>query len=120
MRKLLALAVVLCFVGTGCTLAERQAIKDDAGAYVGAPEHPDGSIDKNEAGEPVFDGAPDYDPAEVAAKAGKDALDAAAKRDWAGLLFYVISGVIVIGGGYLKRKALGQVTKKVARKITGG
>lgn len=120
MRKLLACAVVLAFVGTSCTLAERQAIKDDAGAYVGAPEHPDGSIDKNEDGAPVFDGAPDYDPAEVAAAAAAKAAEKAAQGDWAGLALYVVGGVLTIGVGYLKRKALGSATRKVARKLTGG
>lgn len=113
-------AVVLLTAWTlpqsGCTLADRQDIKSDAGAYVGAPEHPDGSIDKNEAGEPVFDGAPDYDPNEVIAAAGAKAAEKAAQGDWAGLAIYVLGGAVVIGVGYAKRKLLGQVARKVTRR----
>ncbi len=130
---LFAVAFVLAMFA--CTATERKGLKDDAGAYVHAPEHPDGSIDKDVddvdgdgiTDEPLYDGQPDYDSGEVAIAGGTQVASKAAEGDWVGALYYVGVGLATIGIGWFKRKYLKQkatgakaVLVQVANKILGG
>lgn len=104
MRKILFL---VCVVGlVSCTAAERQDTVSDLGAYVGAPAHADGSIDKDAAGAPRFDGKPDYDPEEVAVAAASKGIAVTSTGGPIGTLYWVLGGAAVVGLGWFKRKFL--------------
>jgi hypothetical protein len=113
MRKFL----IVSFIALGlvsCSSVERQRTLADIGAYVGAPAHPDGSLAKDAAGQPIFDGVPDYDPIEVAAAAAKGAAGSATTAGPYGLIGWVLGGLGAVGLGWYKRKFLIDATKSVA------
>lgn len=114
MKKFLAGAILsFALVGPGCTAFQRQGTVDDLGAYVGATPHPDGSIHKDAAGNPIFDGQPDYDPTEVATKAGEIALNKVGTGDWTGLGTWGAGGLGILLLGLWKRRSVGQAVAKV-------
>lgn len=93
-----------------CTLQERHGAISDLGAYVGAPEHPDGSIERDSNGLPIYDGQPDYDPREVAVAAAQEA----AKRagDPAGLAIWAAIAGVTVAVGWFKRRVLASAAKE--------
>lgn len=101
-----------------CSAAERQRTLADIGAYVGAPAHPDGSLARDAAGQPIYDGVPDYDPVEVAASAAKSAAASATTTGPYGLIAWILGGVGAVGLGWYKRKFLIEQAKNAVGKVS--
>lgn len=111
MRRWLACAAVLTFLSmSACTVAERKDAAQDWAAYVGATAHPDGSLNKDELGNPVLDGKPDYDPKEVAEKTAIEV----AKRvgNPTDLAIWSAIGGLTVGIAWFKRKFLASAAKE--------
>lgn len=98
-----------------CSGQERKDAAQDWASYVGATPHPDGSLEKDAAGNPVFDNKPDYDPKEVAEKTAIEA----AKRvgNPTDLAIWAAVGGLTLGVAWFKRRFLA-TTAKAAVKAT--
>lgn len=102
-------------VQPGCTWQERRDVAQDWAAYVGATAYADGSLNKDEFGNPIFDGKPDYDPAEVATKTATELAKRAANP--ADMALWAAIGGVTIAAGWFKRKFLVEKAKAVVAKI---
>jgi hypothetical protein len=101
---LLFAAVLSTALLVSCSHFERQGVVTDAGSYVGATAYPDGTLDRTEAGLPLYDGEPDYDPTEIALRAATEAAKHAG--DPVGLALWAAGGGIALAVGWAKRRFL--------------
>lgn len=104
--KAIWMAVLIGVGVVACSPEERRDVTEDAGQRLEAPSHPDGSLNKDADGNPVFDGQPDYDPAEVAAWAMQKALEKTQKEGPVGALAWLASNGVAIAVGWFGRKYL--------------
>jgi hypothetical protein len=101
-----------------CNEAERRGLVADAGGYVHAPAYPDGTVDKDELGNPVLDGKPDYDPKEVALAAAQNALQLSANP--AELALWAAIGGVGLAVGWFKRRFLATTVKQAVLAASRG
>lgn len=109
MKRLILGAIVVYLVTLiGCSAVQRAGMTDDMGAFVGATPYPNGTLHKDEKGNPIFDGQPDYKPGDVLLKAGEKAVDKVATGSWTELAGWGVSGLFALLVGIWKRRAIGQ------------
>lgn len=102
-------------VQSGCTWQERRDVAQDWATYVGATPYPDGELNKDEKGQPILDGKPDYDPKEIAEKTALELAKRAGNP--ADMALWAAIGGVTLAAGWFKRKFLVEKAKAAIAKI---
>lgn len=98
-----------------CTKLERRDMAQDWAQYVGATKYEDGELNKDEQGNPVLDGKPDYDPKEIVTKTAVAV--AVRSGNPVDLGVWAAIGGVTVAVGWLKRKFLADKAKAAIAKV---